>query len=803
MSEYSRRNARKNFFIEIGRVHDRVKPCFMTGKGCVYGDRIEDTLGERRKGAQNEGDERPWRGFVIMPFRPNLKVFLENCLKPFFQANYGPEGGAQADAGAKRTVCLLERGDEVSRPGIVICEGICRRIQEADFIVADVSVSNDNVFYELGLAYGIGHKIAVIHQANAPFGKHCVEDLLGCQAFVYKDLALIKDSEFEVSTHFWQDPHRDSRSAEHTWQQPRNGQPETDKANPQIRLFEMMSDGGLEAEMPPHADDSDIRLLFRTHVKSHVGLAMERIYRGLGPTTNGKGTALQTYRDSIINKYLREASEINPKEQFSHIRDQIDSAYCIIIRTGESCHAMSYFWLGYAHARGKNVVPITVLEEKTRPLQPAPVVPAAEHASNHKPHVVRDDHDRISDLAFDIRAQRHMIFDPRRPDQLEHQVEQTLKEMITSDFSAWSRKRFWEKVLGRRGEVSILTGGLHSQNHNREMIGDWDLRAASELTTYFSKHQYNPRIETPVYQLEYARDVIGIGDNYIDQITEEIKLAEKTCIIIASPDVNPLTEIVLGKLFGVTEGLFTQKPASESSSDAVEVLKVKKGLKPDGPTLADAGPESWKLLKSAAPRSFFREYQGCGPDELRGFRTNWSGYGVKREKTLPYHSQDDKTTHDRFKIYAHLVVAKNVFVAGKQRDGKQREAEAATAGLSNTNGDAESRYIIVLNGVSGPATFALTHVLTGGGNEEFVFYGGDSGQEPFDPSAESEHILDEILRVINSAPQCRGAQCFIEVDVGPAPSTGKAQVATFDWRRIRGWRLANNMLGRDVLIKAL
>ena len=50
---------------------------------------------------------------------------------------------------------------------------------------------------------------------------------------------------------------------------------------------------------------------------------------------------------------------------------------------------MAYFWLGYGHARGKNVIPITV---------------------------TRDAKDPIDDLAFDIRAQQHMTFIESRPD---------------------------------------------------------------------------------------------------------------------------------------------------------------------------------------------------------------------------------------------------------------------------------------------------------------------------------------------------------------------------------------------------
>ena len=53
-----------------------------------------------------------------------------------------------------------------------------------------------------------------------------------------------------------------------------------------------------------------------------------------------------------------------------------------------------------------------------------------------------------------------------------------------------------------------------------------------------------------------------------------------------------------------------------------------------------------------------------------------------------------------FAVHAHLLIARNPYC----------------------DKDIEPKYIIVLNGISGPATFALTHALTGGVNDEFVSY---------------------------------------------------------------------------------
>ena len=101
----------------------------MTGKGCVYTDQIDEALRTRKKNGQV-------KGFMIMPFRPGLQVFFENCLRPFFEVNYDTIRDGKGPQAGQQPGIVLETADAVARPGIIVCEGICKRIQEADFVVA-------------------------------------------------------------------------------------------------------------------------------------------------------------------------------------------------------------------------------------------------------------------------------------------------------------------------------------------------------------------------------------------------------------------------------------------------------------------------------------------------------------------------------------------------------------------------------------------------------------------------------------------------------------------------------------------
>ena len=190
-------------------------------------------------------------------------------------------------------------------------------------------------------------------------------------------------------------------------------------------------------------------------MKSAIGLAMHRIIKELQETTR-TSRVIPAYHHII--ERLKDAQEAKVEAEFASTRQQVENTYCMVVRTGDDCHPMSYFWLGYAYARGKNVIPVTV---------------------------IKDENGRVDDLAFDIRALRHMTFNPQAPETLERQMKEAFQQMIHADFSHWSRKQFWDEVLGRRGEVHIFTGALHNKQYNREMIGDWDLRAAAELTSYF------------------------------------------------------------------------------------------------------------------------------------------------------------------------------------------------------------------------------------------------------------------------------------------------------------------------------
>jgi len=685
-------------------------------------------------------------GFNVRPFQPNVEAAHRLSVERFLTGNYS----------TSEWKLRLGEADKVRRTGYVVCERICRRIQASDFVIVDISAPNANVFYELGLAYGIDQKILVIHQEGSDFGQRAATCLKegGCRAFQYKGLDPIRSEDLVVSNFLWTRGTVASQSNDTAptivlltqnygflaWAPADRKQALLQKNT--VKPTDAVNNDDTKTDLIEQVlGGRDISLTFETHVKACVGVAVDNIVGKL--RASPPGAIMQKYIHLVTG--LKSTDQIKKDAGFQEVRQKLEQSFCTIIQTGGAISdPMAYFWLGYCHALGKNVIPITVVETAN---------------------------DDIDDLAFDLRALWHMSFIQKDPARFSKELEETLQQMITSDFAEWSRRQFWDEVLGKRGKVSIFTGALHNAPIGREMIGDWDLRAASELTSYFASHQYRATIESPVYQIE---QVTGSEGQQSGKVTEDVYVGElqqmlrgKNCIVIASPDVNPLTEILLGKLYSVDAKMwFKSSDDVENHSGAVVAFK-EVGIQADQNEL-DTQKHPNRREASLTPdlsRAFYRRtpikrVQQGSREMKRGF----VGHGVKGGRLEgAFLSQTDEK--NQFSVHAHLVVARNPFDEGAP----------------------EPHHVIILNGVSGPATFALTHVLTGGTSTQFVAYDPDK----FLPESESEGFIQQLnqdLKMLKD--QFLGLQYFFTVEVGPAKDASQSAGGSrdiFDWRRILRW----------------
>ena len=129
--------------------------CFMSDKECDY-DIIVD----------------PSKVFVISPFGyphddlydHGIKFILENISLKEIKGENIPEANPE--------YLKPDRADQTLQLGFVMCQRICKGIQESGYVLADITQPNRNVYYELGLSYGMRKKIILISKHTLSESTH-------------------------------------------------------------------------------------------------------------------------------------------------------------------------------------------------------------------------------------------------------------------------------------------------------------------------------------------------------------------------------------------------------------------------------------------------------------------------------------------------------------------------------------------------------------------------------------------------------------------------------------------------------
>jgi hypothetical protein len=106
--------------------------------------------------------------FVLMPFKPpQLTEIYKRYIKEPIQ---------------RHTNIKCMRADDIYKPTLIMSD-IWNKINDAKFIIADLTDKNPNVFYELGMAHTLGKEVILVSQKeeDIPF------DLRGVRTIIYED----------------------------------------------------------------------------------------------------------------------------------------------------------------------------------------------------------------------------------------------------------------------------------------------------------------------------------------------------------------------------------------------------------------------------------------------------------------------------------------------------------------------------------------------------------------------------------------------------------------------------------------
>jgi hypothetical protein len=153
--------------------------CFITNRDCKYKRPVEDV---NVPGIALE-QLTPGSIFMISPFGfPFDDLFLQGVSKTINRPN--------AD--------IVTRADQALQLGYVMCQRVCKKILDAKWVLADLTMPNGNVYYELGLAYGLSRNIVLLSNqwSTNPYRDSLVEH--GIPMLTYSKLAdLQKRDEYE------------------------------------------------------------------------------------------------------------------------------------------------------------------------------------------------------------------------------------------------------------------------------------------------------------------------------------------------------------------------------------------------------------------------------------------------------------------------------------------------------------------------------------------------------------------------------------------------------------------------------
>jgi len=123
-------------------------------------------------------EHRQGRVFVIMQFSGPFNEVYEHVIKEVCGARFGLDA---------------RRADDATGPGVIMADVINDMI-EAEFVIAEITPTNPNVYYELGFAHAIGKPVIML--ANKKGLPQLPFDVAGARVLFYED-SIAGRSKFE------------------------------------------------------------------------------------------------------------------------------------------------------------------------------------------------------------------------------------------------------------------------------------------------------------------------------------------------------------------------------------------------------------------------------------------------------------------------------------------------------------------------------------------------------------------------------------------------------------------------------
>ncbi|ABM02124.1 hypothetical protein Ping_0257 [Psychromonas ingrahamii 37] len=701
----------------IDKTPNLLHRCFISEQLCVEERKICKYWEERQSGKNTP------QAFVVMAFNFRNNMLYERQIKPMLANLDEP--------------LLPCRADTLIRTGYIVCRKVCQPILESDLVVVELTILNKNVTYELGLSLALERKILLMVQEQEPEEKIDLSndvnnlfrrlDIKESELFRYKPFGFITTSAQELQNSLWKGADKELRQTDSL--QCRIGVLGADHLVPlstsNIDFQIPLPNSNIETQPKSQLTDAlrcHLGNVIRDAVCNILGYESEKEYeeylksRGnskqkkedkvdvdkckerndfLGNYTATQGKkfsdiSAQEYNKKKYYPWMHLQSMRTDKKSFTEIVDFIDSRECLAIdltKTGNNLNdAINLFWLGYAHGKGKTVIPVYAYSSDKEQAE-------------------------LGHSNFDVQGLYFLGYDIRNPKAIDDDLMAMFKDILESTETERSRNKLWKPIF-EGADLQISVGATVHKGSEKYSLIEWDHMVLAELHSFISEKRstLHYKISYPTYQQPDTVNKKLIEGVCLDKFLQG-KIEKQNVIIIGSPDVNIITELVLAKAKGIApfspekitkesqkffEGLVSVKSNNNNTRGIRYYYKDSKDKEEDKYESSynyrfldkpDNSEQSDDKVVSSNQYTFFQNEDEDEDEDKDKEEKEKEKKGEKAKK------DKGSTGFTKFhRSYGHIAIFENPYSEGKR--------------------------IIVLSGISGPATLALAQMLTGCINEE-------------------------------------------------------------------------------------
>lgn len=448
--------------------------CFITNQDCIFEREIQDAKSK----VSGKYSSPILNIFLVSPFGYPYDELFKNVIEPC----------------AELANLTVKRADRAFQLGFVMCQRICKQIQEAEYVMADITEPNPNVYYELGLAWGFGKKILLLRDTDYknekfdPVWKH-YEDVM----ISYKDdLLPLRAASNEIKSKAIEGILEKHIDLDKVYQIAENRKPTAYISEKKVCFC-----------YNPDISDNKFYESEIHNVAKSFAIPWDVVSFPISPSllTNALHSKLASSKIWLVD--------------VTHYSSKIDP--------------MMYFALGFAHALGRETIPIT-------------------------------NKSRCGDVSpFDVRGLWQIYFENIKTLRTEFDsILRVIDETYNKEVQEYPLRFVWDQILEPHGRLKVLTCARGATGHisrlgGRTNVDKWDYISVAELS-FFLAQKYK-QAEIYIKPPEEKR-LINIDDeneraNLKKEIEDVLGKTSDSIIIIGSPDVSDYAEVVLAKAYGV------------------------------------------------------------------------------------------------------------------------------------------------------------------------------------------------------------------------------------------------------------